>query len=238
MSLSVAGGKELPQSPWALPDPLSADPDFDVVALGADLDPATVLQGYVIGLFPMHVTLDEPTRDDKEIDHVELGWWSPNPRGVLPLDALRVTRSLRKSIRKYRVTFDTAFEAVMRACQRPGEEGQWITEEFVQTYTQLHRMGFTHSVEVWNKSGELVGGLYGVELGGLFAGESMFHYERDASKVALVALVEKLRTCPDPRLLDVQWRTEHLASMGVVEISRAEYCQRLAIVLDTNPCFD
>lgn len=235
MWVDVAGGKKLPQSQWDLPDPLTADPDSDVVAVGADLEPATVLQGYATGLFPMHLSADDATGSDSP---VILGWWSPNPRGVLPLDSMRVTESLRKSAKKFRVTFDRAFESVMRACQRPGEDGQWITEEFVQTYTQLHQMGFAHSVEVWSKSGELVGGLYGVELGGLFAGESMFHYERDASKVALVALVEKMNSCPGVRLLDVQWRTPHLGSMGVIEISRAEYCQKLAKALDSTPCFD
>lgn len=235
MWVDVAGGKKLPQSQWDLPDPLTADPASDVVAIGADLDPATVLQGYATGLFPMYLSIDETTGSDTS---AVLGWWSPNPRGVLPLDSVRVTESLRKSMRKFLVTFDQAFESVMRACQRTGEDGQWITEEFVQTYVQLHQMGFAHSVEVWSNSGELVGGLYGVELGGLFAGESMFHRQRDASKVALVALVEKLSSCPGARLLDVQWRTPHLGSMGVIEISRVEYCQQLADALESAPCFD
>lgn len=238
MGVHVAGGKKLPLSQWVLPDPLAADPHFDVVGVGADLEAATVLQGYAIGLFPMHLATDDALSTDHHGNPTELGWWSPNPRGVLPLDALRVTKSLRKSQRKFHITFDSAFESVMRACQRPTQEGQWITEEFIQTYTHLHHMGFAHSVEVWNKSDELVGGLYGIELGGLFAGESMFHRDRDASKVALVALVEKMRNCPGSRLLDVQWRTEHLASLGVVEISRVHYCQRLSKVLATSPCFD
>lgn len=235
MWVDAAGGKKLPQSQWDLPNPLTANPASDVVAIGADLEPATVLQGYATGLFPMHVSINEDGGLDKS---APLGWWSPNPRGVLPLDSLRVTDSLRKSKKRFRITFDQAFESVMRACQRPDEDGQWITEEFVHTYVQLHRMGFAHSVEVWSKAGELVGGLYGVELGGLFAGESMFHRERDASKVALAALVEKLSSCPGVRLLDVQWRTSHLGSLGVIEISRAEYCKQLAHVLNTAPCFD
>ncbi len=226
-----AGGIALPQCYWQLPDPSSADPDEDLVGIGADLAPATVLHGYATGLFPMHVNLADS--DDSSV----LGWWSPNPRGVLPLTELRVTKSLSHSMKKFELTFDQAFVEVMSECQRPGEEGQWITQEFINTYEQLHSMGFAHSVEVWNHKGELAGGLYGIELGGLFAGESMFHRERDASKVALVALVEKLSRCPGPRLLDVQWKTDHLATLGVVEISRDQYLESLLVALENRACF-
>jgi len=226
-----AGGIALPQCYWQLPDPSSADPDEDLVGIGADLDPATVLHGYATGLFPMFVNLA-----DSDVSSV-LGWWSPNPRGVLPLSELRVSKSLSHSMKKFEVTFDRAFVEVMNGCQRPGEEGQWITQEFINTYEQLHTMGFAHSVEVWNHEGELAGGLYGIELGGLFAGESMFHRERDASKAALVALVEKLSRCPGPRLLDVQWKTDHLATMGVVEISRDQYLESLLVALENRACF-
>ena len=167
----------------------------------------------------------------------QLAWWSPNPRGILPLEAVHVSRSLRRSQRNFTVTHDTRFTDVMSFCQRPLEKDQWITDEFIETYSQLHQLGFAHSVEVWNREGQLVGGLYGIELGGLFAGESMFHVERDASKVALVHLVEKLRSCGGSRLLDVQWRTDHLGSMGVIEISRRDYIQRLRTVLPTASCF-
>lgn len=231
MSVLSAGGKPLPPCQWALPDPLKADPRSDVVAVGADLDPATVLSGYATGLFPMHLPADDPHEPD------QLAWWSPNPRGILPLDGLHVSKSLRKSVKHFQVTFDAAFEQVMRSCQRGEEEGQWITQEFLDTYTELHNLGFAHSVEVWNRSGEIVGGLYGIELGGLFAGESMFHRERDASKVALIALVSKLQACGGERMLDVQWQTDHLASLGVIEISRAEYITNLQRVLTTTPCF-
>ena len=226
-----AGGIALPQCYWQLPDPSGADPDEDLVGIGADMDPATVLHGYATGLFPMQVNLA-----DSE-DSPVLGWWSPNPRGVLPLSELRVSRSLSHSMKKFEVTFDSAFVEVMNGCQRPGEEGQWITQEFINCYGQLHEMGFAHSVEVWNQNGELIGGLYGIELGGLFAGESMFHRERDASKVALSALVEKLLKCQGPRLLDVQWKTDHLASMGVIEISRDEYLESLQVALKNRACF-
>jgi leucyl/phenylalanyl-tRNA--protein transferase len=140
-------------------------------------------------------------------------------------------------MQKFTVTFDQEFVLVMRACWRAGGEGNWITDEFVQTYSHLHERGFAHSVEVWNSEGELAGGLYGIELGGLFAGESMFHLDRDASKVALVTLVEKLGNCVGPRLFDVQWNTDHLESMGVIQIDRGDYLKELAGVLNTQPCF-
>jgi leucyl/phenylalanyl-tRNA--protein transferase len=165
----------------------------------------------------------------------ELAWWSPDPRGVLPLGGLRVTRSLAKSARRFDVTIDRAFGDVMRECSDARRESGWITEEFIATYTRLHELGWAHSVEVW-REGLLVGGLYGIEIGGLFAGESMFHRERDASKVALVSLVEVLRGCGGDRLLDVQWSTEHLASLGAVEVPRPEYLRRLAGALTLPPC--
>jgi len=223
------GSGQIPPSPWSLADPRFAQPGSDLVCIGAELDPATVLHAYAMGLFPMKVDIDEG-------DQV-LGWWSPDPRGILRLDEVIVSRSLRKSMRKMTVTFDQDFERVMRACWRVGGDGNWITEEFVKTYTYLHESGFAHSVEVWNAGGELVGGLYGIELGGLFAGESMFHRERDASKVALVSIVEKLGECHGSRLFDVQWQTEHLESLGVRQISRDNYLDELASVVHTRPCF-
>jgi leucyl/phenylalanyl-tRNA--protein transferase len=168
-----------------------------------------------------------------------VGWWSPDPRGVLPLDAMVVHRSLRRSARRYSVTVDAAFTAVMRACADQRRPGGWIDEEFVRAYTQLHELGWAHSVEVWRTEagddGEraLVGGVYGVAIGGLFAGESMFHRATDASKVALLGLVERLRASGG-ELFDVQWCTPHLASLGVVEISRVEYGRRLREALATG----
>ncbi len=204
-------------------------PGVDLVCIGADLDPVTVLHAYTMGLFPMRV--------DSEQGEQELGWWSPDPRGILRLDEVIVSRSLRRSMQKFTVTFDQDFVRVMRACWRAGGDGNWITDEFVQTYSDLHERGFAHSVEVWNFEGELAGGLYGIELGGLFAGESMFHIDRDASKVALVTLVEKLAHCVGPRLFDVQWRTDHLESMGVTQIGRRDYLKELTRVLTAKPCF-
>jgi leucyl/phenylalanyl-tRNA--protein transferase len=161
-----------------------------------------------------------------------LGWWSPDPRGILPLDGLVVHRSLARSARRYDVTVDQAFPDVIAGCADPSRPSGWIDDAFVAAYTRLHRAGWAHSVEVWTKADEtgareLVGGLYGVAIGGLFAGESMFHRRTDASKVALVHLVERLRA-GGGTLLDVQWRTPHLASLGVVSVPRAEYLDRLA----------
>lgn len=195
----------------------------DVVAIGADLEPGTLLAAYRLGLFPMPG--DEPG---------ELLWFSPVFRGVLPLDGLRVTKSLRKSARHFEIRVDTAFVEVMRACADPTRDGGWITQEFVEAYAELHRLGWAHSVEAW-RDGELVGGLYGVEIGGLFAGESMFHRVTDASKAALVALVALLSAAPGPRVLDVQWRTDHLASLGVIEVPRADYLELLDEALGSPP---
>jgi leucyl/phenylalanyl-tRNA--protein transferase len=205
-------------TPWQMPS--AADlvgADGDLVAIGADLEPGTLLAAYRHGLFPMPV--------DGEDDP---GWWSPDPRGVLPLDGLRVSRSLRQSARRYRVTVDTCFTDVVDACADPSRDHGWISGEVRDAYVRLHEAGWAHSVETW-RDGELVGGLYGVAVDGLFAGESMFHRERDASKVALITLVELLRADGDPRrLLDVQWATEHLTSLGVVEVSRPDYLRLLA----------
>lgn len=206
-----------------MPDPRLAEPGANVIGVGADLEPGTLLAAYRSGLFPMHLS------------DGSIGWWSPDPRGILPLDAMRVTRSLRKSARHFTVTFDRDFDAVVAGCaDRPGEE-PWINDEIVTAYRALHRLGWAHSVEVW-REGTLVGGLYGIESGGLFAGESMFHRERDASKVALLALVERLHACGGDRIVDVQWSTDHLASLGVIEVPRDDYLDLLPRVLGTPPC--
>lgn len=160
-----------------------------------------------------------------------LAWWSPDPRAVVPLDGLRVSRSLRRAVRRFDVTFDTAFTEVVMACADPSRDGAWIDVEVAAAYERLHRLGWAHSVEVRDPSdGALVGGLYGVHVGGLFAGESMFHHATDASKVALVALVDRLRAI-GVVLLDVQWLTPHLASLGAVAIPRTEYLELLRSAL-------
>jgi leucyl/phenylalanyl-tRNA--protein transferase len=212
---------EPPPTPWSFPDPESVD-DSDVVAVGGDLEPGTVLHAYRSGLFPMHVDRGRM-----------LAWWSPDPRGVLPLDGLRVSRSLRASCRRYEVRIDTAFDRVVEACADPRRPHGWITADIRRAYVRLHQLGWAHSVETWcPEDGTLVGGLYGIAVGGLFAGESMFHRRRDASKVALVALVDRLSEDGRDRMLDVQWTTDHLRSLGAVDVPRSEYLQRLRRVLD------
>jgi leucyl/phenylalanyl-tRNA--protein transferase len=161
-------------TPWAFPPHSTWDPDDDLVALGADLEPGTLVTAYGLGLFPMPVTLDAE-------EH--LGWFSPVDRGVLPLDGLRVSRSLRRSVRDFEIRIDSAFDEVMAACGSPDRPDGWITPQFRQAYGRLHRLGWAHSVEAW-RDGRLAGGLYGVAVGGLFAGESMFHRERDPRRPA------------------------------------------------------
>jgi len=203
---------EPPPSRWRLPDPDTAD-QHGLCGVGADLAPGTLLAAYRMGLFPM------PLRKKM------VGWWSPDPRGILPLDGLRVTRSLRQSTKRYEVRMNTRFREVMERCGDPARPHGWITPAFVDAYEHLHHLGWAHSFETY-LDGRLVGGLYGVRIERFFAGESMFSLERDASKVALVALVEHLRAT-DALLLDVQWTTEHLASLGVVDVPRSEYLARL-----------
>jgi leucyl/phenylalanyl-tRNA---protein transferase len=199
-----------------------AVPGEDLIGVGADLEPGTLLSGYRSGVFPMG--LGRHGRGP-------LGWWSPDPRGILPIDGLKVSRSLRRSAAGFEIRVDTAFDEVVTACADSRRPGRWITPRIAEAYRRLHDLGWAHSVECW-RAGRLVGGLYGVAVGGLFAGESMFHRETDASKVALVALVGMLAEDGDQRrLLDVQWRTDHLASLGVVEISRDEYRARLEAAL-------
>jgi len=160
-----------------------------------------------------------------------IGWFSPDPRAVIPLDGLRVSRSLRRTLRRYRVTVDAAFAEVLRGCADPSRPHGWIDDQIVDAYTRLHEVGFAHSVEAWSSDdGSLAGGLYGVALGGLFAGESMFSVRRDASKVALVALVDAMRA-GGGGLLDTQWLTPHLASLGAVEIPRSRYLELVAGVV-------
>jgi leucyl/phenylalanyl-tRNA--protein transferase len=184
----------------------------------AALDPETLLSAYAQGAFPM-TDGDGVTR-----------WYTADPRGVLPLhEGFRIHRSLRQTLRRgtFRVGFDEDFEGVMRQCMRRRPDGTWISEELVEAYTRLHREGFAHSVESYDpQTGELVGGLYGVSLGGAFFGESMFHRRTDASKVALVGLVQRLRE-RGYELLDAQARTAHLQRFGCEEVPASKYLRRL-----------
>jgi leucyl/phenylalanyl-tRNA---protein transferase len=207
------------KSRWRIP-PASDWPVDDLVSAGGDLEASTVIDAYRHGLFPMEIT---------GLPGV-LGWWSPNPRGILPLDRLRVSKSLRRSIVRYEVRIDTCFGRVIRACANPERPDGWITAQFIAAYSKLHELGWAHSVEVFDRAGTLAGGLYGVRIDGLFSGESMFHRQRDASKVALVALVDLMRE-QGMTLLDVQWCTDHLASLGAMAVPRAEYLARVADVM-------
>ena len=204
---------EPPRTKWRLPPAHLADP-HGLVAVGADLEPGTLLAAYRSGLFPM------------PMGRRDIGWWSPNPRGIVPLDGLHVSKSLRQSARRYTVRLDTCFVEVMRRCADPNRPNGWINQHFIDAYGLLHRLGWAHSVETFDAEGQLVGGLYGVRVGGLFAGESMFSSARDASKVALVALVDELRKV-GVTLLDVQWTTPHLISLGAVDLPRDQYLRRL-----------
>ncbi len=196
-------------SPWRFPELHEFEPGEDLVATGADLEPGTVLSAYVAGCFPM------------PLSRKRLGWFSPDPRGILVPSKLRVSRSLRQSTRRFDVTVNAAFDQVIAGCADPSRPMGWIDHRITRAYQRLHQMGWVHSIEVWDDDG-LAGGLYGVAIGGLFAGESMFHRRRDASKVALVHLVELVGT-DAPAIIDVQWLTPHLASLGAEECSRARY---------------
>jgi leucyl/phenylalanyl-tRNA--protein transferase len=189
------------------------------------IDPELLLRAYALGWFPMGTGR-----------RGRIEWFSPDPRGILPLGAFHAPSRLSRVVRQSRfdVRVDTAFEAVMRACAARDET--WITEDILSSYVALHRLGFGHSVETW-QDGVLVGGLYGVAIGGAFFGESMFHTVTDASKVALVMLVERLQTRGFV-LLDTQWVTPHLAQFGGMEIPRADYLDRLAAALPLECRFD
>lgn len=207
-----------PPCRWQFRDPSEAD-ENGVVGVGGDLDPGTLLRAYRSGMFPM------------PFGRKRLAWFSPDPRAVIPLDGLRVSRSLRRSTERFHTSRDGSFTEVMERCGDPGRSHGWINRAFVEAYTELHRLGWAHSVECRDESGALVGGLYGVRIGRFFAGESMFHTTRDASKVALVALVEWLGDT-GAKLLDVQWPTPHLESLGAVAIPRDDYLHRLQRALD------
>ena len=216
---------EPPPTPWRLEAPPDDHPD-DLWAVGADLEPGTLVAAYRLGLFPMPIGS-------------RIGWFSPPRRAVVPVGPFSPSRSLRRAARRYEIRVDTAFTAVVAGCARPGDPASWIDTGIVGAYACLHGLGWAHSVEAWDDHG-LAGGLYGVAIGGLFAAESMFHARTDASKAAFVGLVELLRAAGDAdhRLLDVQWLTPHLASIGAVEIARAEYRRRLAAALPLPPAFD
>ncbi|NIK55318.1 leucyl/phenylalanyl-tRNA--protein transferase [Kribbella shirazensis] len=206
-------------SQWEFP-PVGVAGASDVVAGGADLAPGTVLAAYRRGLFPMP-------------DHRgSVLWWSPVDRGVIDVAGYQPSRSLRRARAKFEIRVNTAFDQVIRACADPRRPGAWIDRDIIESYTELHRLGWVHSVEAWDGD-ELAGGLYGVAIGGLFAGESMFHHKTDGSKAAVAGTIELLDDeYAADRVFDIQWVTDHLATLGAVSIPRETYVRRIARALD------
>jgi len=211
-----------PAAELALKDPNG------LLAIGGDLAPARLLNAYSHGIFPWFSDDTGP-----------ILWWSPDPRAVIFPDAVNVSRSLRRTLLHgaFEVRLDTVFEDVVRGCAAPrdGDPRTWITPAIRAAYCELHRLGYAHSVETW-QDGRLAGGLYGVAIAGAFFGESMFHHVTDASKVALAALVDRLRH-RGYVLLDTQWVTPHLAQFGAIEIPRRRYLQLLGEALEKNCSF-
>ncbi len=230
MTPSAASGSEpgrigpapVPPSRWRFPDPGTAGED-GLVGVGADLEPGTLIAAYRAGIFPWH---EDP-----------LSWYSPDPRAIIPLDGLHVSRSLARTLRRrvYRVTFDTAFREVIAGCAAPrtGREETWISPAFIEAYARLHDLGWAHSAECW-RGDRLAGGIYGIAIGAWFGGESMFAAERDASKVAMAGLFERLRA-RGFRLFDAQVMNPHLATLGAVDVPRPEYLARLRDALAARP---
>jgi leucyl/phenylalanyl-tRNA---protein transferase len=211
-------------SPFGSPELWRHD---DLIGVSRVFDEELALSAYECGAFPM------PAQPGL------MGWYSPLERAILPLDGMRVSHSLRKSARRYEVRIDTAFDDVLDGCADRRRPSGWINREIRRVYRRLFKRGVVHSIEAWTPDGELAGGLYGVSIGGLFAGESMFYRPgvgRDASKVALMSLVNLLRqTGGDDRLLDVQWLTPHLESLGAVAVPRQDYLSRLELALRLPP---
>jgi leucyl/phenylalanyl-tRNA---protein transferase len=196
-----------------------------LVAVGGDLRPERLLQAYRHGVFPWY--------DENQ----PICWWSPDPRGIIEIDGLHVSRRLWRTLRsgRFTVTVDRDFANVIRGCALGRADGTWLTPEMIRAYEVLHAFGYAHSIEIWQE-GELAGGIYGVAIGGFFAGESMFTRRRDASKVALVHLVERLRH-KGFQLFDIQFVTEHTSRLGAVEIPRSLYLERLREALNVQANF-
>ena len=208
-----------PGSPLSFPDPNESD-DEGLLAVGGDLSPERLLFAYESGVFPWYSAGVPPL------------WWCPNPRALMARERLHVSRSLRRTLRqgRFQVSFDQAFAGVIEACASNREGGTWILPEMMAAYTRLHELGHAHSFEVWHE-GRLAGGLYGVRRGALFAAESMFHVVTDASKVGLAVAIDTLFRA-GIQLFDVQFVTEHLASLGAYDVPRPEY---LALVATATP---
>ena len=234
------------------PDPTLAPEDIDLIAIsafdstgipleinpnivwpkltdfGSNWEPETLLAAYRVGLFPMPYEIDG--------NESAIGWWSPKSRAIFYPDQIHISTSLKSAMKKFRVTVDKDFEAVIRACGNPQRESGWINEQVISAFVGLYKLGLAHSIEVWDESDQLAGGLYGLELGGVFAGESMFHIAKNASKVALAHLGQLLDD-GSGRIIDTQWMTSHLESMGAKPIDRRDYCQKLPHLLEIPQIF-
>lgn len=235
-----------------LPNPRLAPQDFDLIALGyvdssgnvltsdplpqwpvltrfgSKWDGEVLIAAYQRGMFPMPFEVEGGT--------FTIGWWSPQPRAIFIPETVIPSRSLRKSMKNFSFSVNQDFTGVMKACANPDRPSGWINAQVIESFTQLHLQGLAHSIEVRNLQGDLVGGLYGVEVGGVFAGESMFHIQRDASKAALVHLAQ-IMSFGSGRIIDTQWMTQHLESMGAVEIDRNDYCDLVESLRDVPSAF-
>lgn len=233
-----------------LPDPVLAPDDLDLIAIsafdstgfpieinpqivwpkltnfGSNWDSETLISAYRTGLFPMPYEI--------EGNASAIGWWSPKSRAIFYPNQIHVSASLKSAAKKFSVTVNQDFAAVIRACANPERESGWINEDVISAFTMLHQIGVAHSIEVWDSKDRLAGGLYGLELGGVFAGESMFHVSNNASKVALIHLGQLLNDGSE-RLIDTQWMTSHLESMGGKPMDREEYCRLLPRLLEIAP---
>ncbi|MFN8015658.1 MAG: leucyl/phenylalanyl-tRNA--protein transferase [Acidimicrobiia bacterium] len=215
------------QCEYEFPNPLDSQfSNSDLVCVGGDLEIPTLIYAYSKALFPMHISSEE------NFDAKQIGWFSPNQRCIFTKENLRITKSLKKSYNKFTYAINQQFETVMRMCMDITRPHGWIDEEFIDAYVKLHEEGFAHSFETYFDD-KLVGGLYGVSFSGLFAGESMFHTVTDSSKCALLFLMETLEKSSID-LLDAQWHTPHLESLGAITISKSDYIYKLDKALDSQ----
>lgn len=231
MSAPPQSAEPEPSEPSRFPEARRADPD-GLVAVGGKLDPEWLLDAYRHGVFPWPSGAAEP-----------MLWWSPDPRAILPLDGMRISKRLARTIRsgRFEVTCDQDFAGVLEGCATaPGRKGAtWLTEEMRVAYQKMHELGYAHSIEAWgvaNGDRQLAGGVYGLAIGALFAAESMFHYETDASKVALAGLVSHLNA-RGYAMLDIQQWTDHTGSLGAVEIPREEYLHAMSAAIAERVTF-
>lgn len=231
-----------PNWPLTLDQVKALDPEIMHCYFGIQLEPITMLDGIRSTYFPMPEDAESvadfytPTPQVLEQDPDLNCWYSPANRGVITPNSLKVSKSLRRSCKRFTATINKDFAAVVKHCQNLERPGSWLNEKYSATYNELHTHGWAHSVEIWDENQDLVGGLFGIQVQGVFSGESMFHLKTDASKVALVALVETFER-NGGHIVDTQFQTEHLETMGAQTISRSRYCDLLkqALICDATP---